>query len=73
MSYEYIDGLDAESKVRYRAKLDLIGLSECPYRLAASVWKGDPTKWPDVEYPDIYDYLVNTPGKVAESLLANYL
>ena len=62
MSYEYLDNLDAEAKERYRKKIELVGLNICPYKMPADAWKNNPTEWPDVEYPDVYDYLINTPG-----------
>ena len=68
MSYEYRDTLKEESKSRYFKKLKVAELNECPYRLPAGVWLDDPTKWPDIQYPDIYDYLINTPGQLLVSL-----
>ena len=29
---------------------------------SSDAWKNDPTKWPDLEFPDIYVYLIETPG-----------
>ena len=63
MSYDYLDSLDTEARNRYLHKLRAIGLKDCPYRLPADAWMNDPTQWPDIECPDIYDYLINTPGK----------
>ena len=62
MSYAYFENLDVESKKRYREKLSVANLTECPYKLPAGLWINDPTKWPEIEYGDIYDYLINTPG-----------
>ena len=63
MAYNYLDGLNAEAKHRYFKKLDTVKLKDCPYRLPADSWLNDPRQWPNIEYPDIYDYLINTPGK----------
>ncbi len=64
MSYEYFDVLKSEAKTRYLKKLEAVELKECPYHLPAEIWSDDPSKWPKIEYPDIYDYLINTPGKL---------
>lgn len=64
MAFDYYEGLDNCSKLRYDQKLKLIGLNECPYKLPAGAWKNDPTKWPLIEYGDIHNYLVETPGKL---------
>ena len=26
------------------------------------MWKDNPALWPELEYPEVYDYLINTPG-----------
>ena len=43
-------------------KLTLVNLDLCPYLIPADSWKNDLTKWPALEYSDIYHYLVETPG-----------
>eukprot|EP00795_Rhopilema_esculentum_P017045 gene17045-8556_t len=62
MAYEYITGLNAEARNQYLQKLEAINLRECQYRLPADAWLNNPTQWPNIEYPNIYDYLINTPG-----------
>ena len=63
MHGDYLSSLKADSKPRYRQKLDLVGLKDCPYCLPADIWCDNPVQWPEIDYPDIYDYLINTPGK----------
>ena len=63
MSYEHFDQLEGEAKHRYQEKLDLIGVQSCPYRTAADNWINDPKRWPDVEYPNVYHYLIKHPSK----------
>ena len=58
-----MDTLSNDAKQRYRTKLAIVGLDECPYRLPADVWVDDPTRWPDLEYPDLFNYFVNSPGR----------
>ena len=62
MSYEYFNTLNDDSRTRYLQKLETVKLKECPYRLPADVWKDNPALWPELEYPEVYDYLINTPG-----------
>ena len=63
MNADYFPSLKADSKPRYRQKLDLVRLKDCPYHHPADIWCHNPVQWPDIEYPDIYDYLIKTPYK----------
>ena len=63
MANNYTESLPADAKGRYLAKIGLVGLSECPYKLPHGAWKNDPTEWPAVEYPQVYNYLIESPGK----------
>ena len=63
MNGDYFSLLKAGSKPRYRQKLDLVGLRYCPYRLPADIWSDNPVQWPEIKYPDIYDYVINIHGK----------
>ena len=62
MSLDYVDTLEGLAQNRYKEKLRVAGLQHCPYRKPADEWLNDPTKWPEVAFPDIYFYLVFTPG-----------
>ena len=64
MSYCYLDELMSGAKQRYLEKLEVIKLKECPHRLPEGSWSGEMSGWPSVEYPDIYEYLINTPGNL---------
>ena len=57
----YIESLSALDKERYIKKIDRIGSDICPYLLKD--WRNNPTEWPDVTFPDIFCYLVESPGK----------
>ena len=61
-SYNCADSLSGEAKSCYLSKLAKINLTECPYNLPADVWSEDPSTWPDLQWPEVYNYLVNTPG-----------
>ena len=69
MNADYFSSLRADSKARYRPKLDLVELTDCPDCLPADIWCDNPAQWPEIEYPDIYDYLINTPGKYERATL----
>ena len=57
-----MNSLPAAELRRYKEKLQIVGLSCCPYDLPKCSWENDPTKWPGVTYPDIVNYLVDSPG-----------
>ena len=61
MASHNIEEIGGESKSRYSEKLKLVNLDLCPYQIPADSWKNVLTKWPALEYPDIYHYLVETP------------
>ncbi|WAQ98836.1 hypothetical protein MAR_023209, partial [Mya arenaria] len=48
----------------YLAKLKIVGIDECPYNLPEVIWQNNPTKWPDVQWPDVCNYLMETPEGV---------
>ena len=52
-------------------KINLIGaLCDDPYTFPRSELALD--KWPDIEYPDIYNYLINTPNQYTNDMLKAY-
>lgn len=61
MSYNYQESLNGEGLSRYQCKLNLISFKECPYKLPAGVWQNNPCKWPDVQWGDVYSYLIDSP------------
>ena len=63
MSYQYYEELPDDAKKRYNAKLDLLGLAQCPYKLAGDEWSNKPKQWPHFSYGDLYTYLINEPRK----------
>ena len=65
------DSLDAEAKVRYEKKLQLVGPATCLYKLSSEAWIDNVTLWPPVE-SDIVLYLLQTPGKYTQVKLKTY-
>ena len=62
MASHNIEEIGGESKSCYSEKLKRVNLDLGPYQIPADSWKNDPIKWPALEYPDIYHYLVETTG-----------
>ena len=58
----YFYELEDTGKCRYTQKLVKLGGSDDPYLQEPSVVGKDWKSWPSVEYPDIYNYLIQTPS-----------
>ncbi len=50
------------SIIDWRHKMKEIGVGECPFSLRPLKWTDDPMQWLEVSYPDIYNYLTESPG-----------
>lgn len=71
---DYALNLPVEARTRYEAKLFYNfgqNILPDPY-LLKSGWSDDPTLWPDVDYPDIYTYLIESPGHYTTETLKAY-
>ena len=70
---QYFRQLDDKAQARYKEKLQILGGIEDSYiegsNQAISI---DWHNWPDVEYPDIYNYLVATPNPYTKEQLRAY-
>ena len=66
-----IEEIGEEAKSHYSEKLKLVNLDLYPYQIPADSSKNDPTKWPALEYPDIYHYLVETPDVFTKESMKN--
>ena len=71
MSSYSSENLTPEAKVRYSRKLHACSLEICPYKLAEDWWQNDPAKWPKLEWPEVYLYLVETPGVFTREAMKN--
>ena len=59
----YFNALDYIAQKRYLAKLNIDGCSlQDPYAIEETQWSEDMSKWPDMQFGDIYTYLINTEG-----------
>ena len=61
MSYSYQETLNGESLRHYKSKLSVINCKECPYKLPARCLGKNLCKWPDLQYGDVYSYLIESP------------
>ena len=58
---EYVKSLNHEDVAFYIEKLTVDGVQlPDPYGITKSCWDNDVNKWPDISYPDIYQYFVET-------------
>lgn len=71
---EYVKKLPVEARRRYAVKL-LFNYGQSilpdPY-LLKNGWKDDPSMWPGLEYPDIWTYLIESPGIYTKETLKAY-
>ena len=74
MYSSYFESLDYGSQKRYVEKLKAPGGVEIldPYNIADDLWMDNPAKWPDVEFGDIYTYLIDTKGMFTTESLKAY-
>ena len=63
MAYDYQEQLDMEALSRYKLKLSVCGLEICPYKLNGDSWFNDPKEWPELQFHDLYVYLIKSPSK----------
>ena len=66
-----IEDIGDEAKARYYKKLKNVNLDCCPYQIPSDAWKNNPTKWPGIKFPDIYVYLIETPGVITRESMKN--
>ena len=68
---EYYRKLDMNGKKRYNEKLDSLQLDD-PYTFDPRPGMYSPADVPDIEYPDIYNFLINTPSPYTREELKAY-
>ena len=72
---QYFRQLDNKAKARYKEKLQILGGIEDPYVEGSSVAPESAIDWQDwsnVEYTDIYNYLIATPSPYTKEQLRAY-
>ena len=69
---DFFKQLDARGKRRYDEKLEILGLCSDPYATTSEDWESDPDYWPNVEFPDIFNYLIDSPSPHTKESLKAY-
>ena len=59
------------SKKRYAEKLKIVGIAECPYTVPTELWKNNPAYKPNLEHPEVYQCLIESPGNFTRKSMAN--
>ena len=73
----YFFTLEVDAKKRYVEKLSILKTSDPYVQMEKRGWQNitdglDWHSWPSVEYPDIYNYLIESPNNFIGSLLKAY-
>ena len=68
----YLKSLPETEKTSYKAKLTLSDGFALPDPLAIEEWSNNTLKIPEVTYPDIYSYLVDTPSEFTKEKMKCY-
>ena len=70
---DYFNSLDYEAQKRYIAKLT-VGEEDLPdpYGIPDGMWLDDTTKWPSLEFGDLYMYLIESKGSYTKENLRAY-
>ena len=69
---KYYESLDKENKDQYDKKLTLADGQKLPDPLSLTEWGNDVTLLPDVNWPDIYNYLINSPSEYTYESMKAY-
>lgn len=70
---QYYAQLESHAKQRYKEKLDGIGRQvDDPYTFGTGLKITEAQSLPDIEYPDIYNFLINTPSPYTKEELKAY-
>ena len=74
MESEYFQNLGYEAKRHYKQKLRMDNGENLPdpYSIKQDEWTDDVKLWPNVEYGDIYTYLIDTKGAYTKDSLKAY-
>ena len=69
----YFNSLDYVAQKRYLSKLKIgDNTLQDPYAIEESLWSEDMRNWPDLQFGDIYSYLINTEGCYTKEKLKAY-
>ena len=63
--------LIGSSKEHYAEKLMIVGIANCPYTVPTELWKNNPAYKPNLEHPEMYQYLIESQGNFTRKSTAN--
>ena len=71
---KYIESLSSEDAASYRHKLTLNTGERLrdPYEIPECEWASDGKRWPTLQWPDIYSYLIDKPSEYTKEKLKAY-
>lgn len=78
MLSDYVKSLSDSDQLRYAEKLTLksrngsVTVLADPYLIEPSEWSEDLSLWPDVQYGNIYNYLIESRGEYTAACLKHY-
>lgn len=73
MSSNYLSSLDYSTRTRYLEKLKINGETlPDPYSITEDQWLDDVSKWPTLEFGDLYTYLIDSVGNFTKDKLRAY-
>ena len=68
----YVNGLSTNDREFYFKKLTLTNGNRLPDPCSISEWVEDVSKWPQIQWPDIYTYLIEKPSVYTREKLRAY-
>ena len=60
LSDSFLKAADAVGKLRYEEKRSMLGINTDPYSTSRDVWDYNPSRWPDLSFPDNCAYLIHS-------------
>ena len=64
--------LDPLGKTRYKEKLKMLQLCTDPYLVDRNAWSTEKSLFPQIEFPDIFVYLISSPSPYTKEALKAY-
>lgn len=72
MASSYLELMPKSERNAYLAKLETFGFHEDLFCDRTIVWEDNPSKWPQLEFGQIFVYLIDTPGPFTKEKLRAY-
>ena len=64
--------LDMVGTLCYKEKLGMLGVTTDPYSASRDVWDYNPSRWPDLSFPDICAYLIHSLSPYTKEAIKAY-